>query len=81
MEPNYTANNAGARVCIFDKYITIKRSFLSKEIMIPIKEIASVESGIINLEINTRDKNSYKVALKNSDKIAVRDMIYEKISE
>lgn len=81
MEANYVAKNVGAKVCIYDKYITIKESFISKEVMIPFKEISSVESGILRLEINTKDKRSYKVSLQAADKKKIREMIYEKISE
>lgn len=68
MEASYVAKNAGAKLCIFDKYITVKKNLISKDVMIPFKEISSIESGLLNLEINTKDKRSYKVALKNSDK-------------
>ncbi len=71
----------GARVCIYDKYITLKPSLLAKEVTIPLKEISSVESGLINLEVNTKDKRSYKVALKGPDKQTVIDMIREKMIE
>lgn len=81
MEPEFVAKNAGAKVCIFDKYITVKKSLISKDVMIPFKEISSVESGLLGLEINTKDKNSYKVALKSADKEKVKNFIYGKLTE
>lgn len=81
MEPNFTAKNMGARVCVYDKYITVKPSLLAKEVTIPMKEISSVESGLINLEVNTKDKRSYKVALKSADKQTVVDMLRDKMIE
>lgn len=81
MEANYVAKNVGAKLCVYDKYITVKQSFISKEIMIPFKEISSIESGILGLEINTKDKRSYKISLTNDDKKKIKEIIYEKISE
>lgn len=71
----------GARVCVYDKYITLKSSLLAKDVTIPTKEISSVESGLISLEINTKDKRSYKVAVKSADKQIIIDMIREKMIE
>ena len=81
MDAIYTAKNAGAKVCIFDKYITVKKNIFAKDVMIPFKEISSIESGIIALEINTKDKRSYKVSLQSADKKKVQELIYEKLSE
>lgn len=81
MEPQYVAKNAGAKVCIYDKYMTVKKSLVSGEVTIPYKEVASVESGFIGLEINTKDKRCYKVSLRNSDKEKIKQLIIEKISE
>jgi hypothetical protein len=36
---------------------------------------------MLGLEINTKDKNSYKVALKSDDKEKVKNLIYEKLVE
>jgi hypothetical protein len=81
MDPIFIAKNAGAKVCIFDKYITLKKSFLSSEITIPIKEISAVEEGIISIKIITKDRKDYTVSLKSKDKKLLMNVIRSKISE
>lgn len=81
MEPIFIAKNAGAKVCVFDKYVTLKKSILSSEITIPIKEISSIEEGFINIKIYTKDKKDYTVSLKNQDKKEVVNIIRNKITE
>lgn len=81
MEPNFVAKNAGAKVCVYDKYITLKSSLVSRDVTIPMKEISSIENGLIYLEVHTKDKRSYKVALRGSDKEKVVNKIREKIIE
>lgn len=81
MEPEFIAKNAGARICVFEKYITIKESLFSKDVMIPFKEISSVESGILGLKINTKDRNDYRIALKSDDKEKIKNLIFAKLTE
>lgn len=80
MEPIFIAKNVGAKIVIYDNYLTLKSSFLSKETMIPFKEISSVESSLLYLEINTKDRRDYKISLKNNDKKKVKEILFGKLA-
>lgn len=70
----------GARICIFENYLTIRAGLFSREVTIPFREVSSVESGFIHLEVNTKDKRSYTIALKKSDQRNVVELILQKLT-
>ena len=81
MTPLFIAKNGGAKVQVFDSYITVKANFLSREVSIPLQNISSVSYGFLTTDVNTNDGMTHKVALRKKDKDKLREVLTKKLNE